>query len=345
MKILISALEPSANLHLEPLFARLGEIEKAGIFSNKYGTPIYDSKLFSVMGFVEVIGKIPLARKALKAMVDQAKDSDLVLLIDSPAFNVPLAKAIKKAYPEKKIVYYVLPQVWAWKKKRIPVVEANTDAQAVILPFEKRWWQNGVYVGHPLMEEIKEFKESVTTENVYAFLAGSRAGEIRRIFPTYRETAKKLNGKKLLVVPPIYTPEEIAQMYGDTSDFEIIHDTHAALMQAKFAFVCSGTATLEAALIGTPFVLTYKAKWLDYKIARFFVKLPFVGLANLIFHYEGRPAMFEEMIQEDFYAENLVLASERTNADEFLNRSRELRHMLSSKEYHLADLIRKLIRV
>lgn len=102
MKILISALEPSANLHLEPLFARLGEIEKAGIFSNKYGTPIYDSKLFSVMGFVEVIGKIPLARKALKAMVDQAKDSDLVLLIDSPAFNVPLAKAIKKSLSREK---------------------------------------------------------------------------------------------------------------------------------------------------------------------------------------------------------------------------------------------------
>lgn len=343
MKLLISALEPSANLHLEPLFNRLGNVERAGIFSRKFGEPLFESKQFSVMGFVEVLSKLPLARRALKAMIEAAKDCDLVLLIDSPAFNVPLATKLREAYPDKPIVYYVLPQVWAWKAKRIPVVEAATNAQAVILPFEKKWWKNGVYVGHPLMEEIGEFKEAVTTVETYAFLPGSRAGEIKRIWPVFREAGLKLAGERLLVVPAHYDAEEIARMYGDTEGFTIVHDGHSALRRSKFAFVCSGTATLETALIGTPFVLAYRAKWLDFQIAKRFVKLPFVGLANLIFHYEGRPAIHEELLQEACNAEALVAAAKRSNPQEFLNRSIELRHLLSGREYHLADVIRRLL--
>lgn len=342
MKLLISALEPSANIHLEPLFARLGNVDRFGIFASRFGTPLYDSKLFSVTGFLEVLGKIPLARKALKEMTNLAKDADLILLIDSPAFNIPLAKKIKQLYPNKPIIYYILPQVWAWKAHRVPTVEAISDIQAVILPFEKKWWKNGIYVGHPLMEEIKTFKEDITKENIYAFLPGSRKGEIKRLMPTLRECAKRLDGKKLLVIPEHFSDDEIADIYGDIGDFTPTNGAHQALIRSKFAFVCSGTATLETALIGTPFVLIYKAKWLDYRIAKHFVKLPFVGLANLIFHYEGRPQMFAEAIQDDCTVEKLIEFANRSNSYEFLNRSRELRHMLSGKEYHLADLIKKI---
>ena len=341
MKLLISALEPSANAHLKPLFDRLGSVERAGIFSPEFGEPLYDSALFSTMGFVGVISKIPLAQRALGAMTELAAECDVVLLIDSPAFNIHLAKAIKKRYPSKKIIYYILPQVWAWKAKRIPIVEAYTDIQAVILPFEKAWWKRGSYVGHPLMEEISEFKESVTTDEIYAFLPGSRAGEIERIFPVFRETAAALTGRKLLVVPRHFDEAHTAKLYGDTSGFEIVHGAHDAIRAAKFAFVCSGTATLETALIGTPFVLAYRAKPLDYMIAKRFVKLPFVGLANLILHYEGRPALHPEKIQEECTAEALKACAQTADPHAFLERSIELRHLLSGREYHIGDLVRR----
>ncbi|GHV06670.1 lipid-A-disaccharide synthase [Campylobacterota bacterium] len=341
MKLLISALEPSANAHLKPLFDRLGSVECAGIFSPEFGEPLYDSALFSTMGFVGVISKIPLAQKALKAMTELAADCDCVLLIDSPAFNIHLAKAIKKRYPSKKIIYYILPQVWAWKAKRIPVVEAYTDIQAVILPFEKKWWKHGCYVGHPLMEEIAEFKESVATEEIYAFLPGSRAGEIERIFPVFREAAAALSGRKLLIVPRHFDDAKVAKLYGETSGFEIVREAHDAIRAAKFAFVCSGTATLETALIGTPFVLAYRAKPLDYMIATRFVKLSFAGLANLIFQNEGLPPMHPEKIQADCTAQALIDCAQTANAHEFLERSRQLRHLLSGREYHIADLIRR----
>lgn len=342
MKLLISALEPSANLHLKPIFARLGDMPRVGVFDREYGEPIVESKAFGAMGFIEAAGKIPLARRTLKSMVAAAKDCDLALLIDSPAFNIPLAKALKKALPKLKIIYYVLPQVWAWKAGRVEVVQGVTDARAAILPFEKSWWANCSYVGHPLMEEIERFKESVTDDEIYAFLPGSREGEIKRLFPIFKAAAKALNGEKLLVVPSHFDAQKIAELYGDLDGFTIASSAHSALLKAKFAFVCSGTATLETALIGTPFVLAYRAKAIDFAIAKRFVKLPFVGLSNLIFHFASRPHMHPELLQNECTAEALLESAKEANAQEFLTRSIELRHMLSGRETHIADLIRRL---
>ncbi|GHV60211.1 hypothetical protein FACS1894103_5050 [Campylobacterota bacterium] len=120
-----------------------------------------------------------------------------------------------------------------------------------------------------------------------------------------------------------------------------MREAHDAIRAAKFAFVCSGTATLETALIGTPFVLAYRAKPLDYMIAKRFVKLPFVGLANLILHYEGRPALHPEKVQEECTVEALKMCAEAADPRQFLERSIELRHLLSGREYHIADLIRR----
>jgi lipid-A-disaccharide synthase len=342
MKLLISALEPSANLHLKPIFARLGDTPRAGVFNREYGEPIVESKAFGAMGFIEAAGKIPLARRTLKSMVAAAKDCDLALLIDSPAFNIPLAKALKKELPKLKIIYYVLPQVWAWKAKRVEVVQSVTDARAAILPFEKSWWENCSYVGHPLMEEIERFKESVTNDEIYAFLPGSREGEIKRLFPIFKAAAKRLEGEKLLVVPPHFDAQKIAELYGDLDGFTIAPEAHTALLKAKFAFVCSGTATLETALIGTPFALAYRAKAIDFAIAKRFVKLPFVGLSNLIFHFASRPPMHPELLQNECTVDALLACAKEANAQEFLTRSIELRHMLSGRETHIADLIRRL---
>jgi len=328
MKILVSALEPSANLHLKEILKNFeGEFELMGIFSEELGTPYMKSSEFSAMGFVEVLPLIFKAKKAMKVMSQMAKEADAVLLIDSPAFNLPLAKAIKEAGAKAAVTYYILPQVWAWKPKRVSVVERYCDNLASILPFDAKFYSRSTYVGHPLMDEIKLKKTSLSSSGKVAFLPGSRRSEISRLMPVYRELAKKIEAKRLLVVPP-FLLDKVGEIYGDVSDFEVVSNTPEALYESDFAFVCSGTATLEAALIGTPFVLAYKAKAIDVFIARKFVKIKHAGLANIMFDFMGKEPLHEEFIQEFATAENLLRAYKSCDRQKFLKGCDELRTYL-----------------
>ena len=328
MKILVSALEPSANLHLKEILKNFeGEFELMGIFSEELGAPYMKSSEFSAMGFVEVLPLIFKAKKAMKVMSQMAKEADAVLLIDSPAFNLPLAKAIKAAGAKAAVTYYILPQVWAWKPKRVSVVEKYCDNLASILPFDAKFYSRSTYVGHPLMDEIKLKKTSLSSSGKVAFLPGSRRSEISRLMPVYRELAKKIDAKRLLVVPP-FLFDKVGEIYGDVSDFDIVSNTPEALYESDFAFVCSGTATLEAALIGTPFVLAYKAKAIDVFIARKFVKIKHAGLANIMFDFMGKEPLHEEFIQEFATAENLLRAYKSCDRQKFLKGCDELRTYL-----------------
>ena len=328
MKILVSALEPSANLHLKEILKNFeGEFELMGIFSEELGTPYMKSSEFSAMGFVEVLPLIFKAKKAMKMMSQMAKEADAVLLIDSPAFNLPLAKAIKEAGAKAAVTYYILPQVWAWKPKRVSVVERYCDNLASILPFDSKFYSRSTYVGHPLMDEIKLKKTSLSSSGKVAFLPGSRRSEISRLMPVYRELAKKIEAKRLLVVPP-FLLDKVGEIYGDVSDFEVVSNTPEALYESDFAFVCSGTATLEAALIGTPFVLAYKAKAIDVFIARKFVKIKHAGLANIMFDFMGKEPLHEEFIQEFATVENLLRAYKSCDRQKFLKGCDELRAYL-----------------
>ena len=328
MKILVSALEPSANLHLKEILKNFeGEFELMGIFSEELGMPYMKSSEFSAMGFVEVLPLIFKAKKAIKVMSQMAKEADAVLLIDSPAFNLPLAKVIKDAGAKAAVTYYILPQVWAWKPKRVSVVERYCDNLASILPFDSKFYSRSTYVGHPLMDEIKLKKTSLSSSGKVAFLPGSRRSEISRLMPVYRELAKKIEAKRLLVVPP-FLLDKVGEIYGDVSDFEVVSNTPEALYESDFAFVCSGTATLEAALIGTPFVLAYKAKAIDVFIARKFVKIKHAGLANIMFDFMGKEPLHEEFIQEFATAENLLRAYKSCDRQKFLKGCDELRAYL-----------------
>ena len=144
MKILVSALEHSANVHLKSLKQELDaqneNIELVGIFNDELGKPIVDLSSLAIMGIVDAIKKLRFFFKLKDEMVELASDVDKVLLIDSSGFNLPLAKAIKKKYPQKEIIYYILPQAWAWKKKRIPILAKTVDTLASILPFEPSFY-------------------------------------------------------------------------------------------------------------------------------------------------------------------------------------------------------------
>ena len=327
-KLLISSLEPSANLHLEPILQELEDYEIGGIFDPKFGKPLYPSSDFSIMGFVDALSKIKLAKKAIKQMVELSFEYKKVLLIDSPAFNLPLAKAIKEKNPNAVITYYILPQVWAWKAKRVKKIEKYCDNLCSILPFEDKFYNKSVYVGHPLLDEIKNFKNGTTKNGIVSFLPGSRKSEIKALMKIYKNIALDIKEKKLLVMPKHFSTNEIEDIYGDISSFEVTNDTRKALYNSDFAFICSGTATLEASLIGVPFVLAYKAKKIDYFIAKRFVKLNHIGLANIILDFEGLKPLHKEFIQDEVTKENLLNEYNSLDRDKFFNHSLILRKML-----------------
>ena len=360
---LITALEPSANLHLRELLKALSaefssaelknkvELEICGIYDESLcaefgfvGKPIYSSHEFSAMGFVEVLPLIFKAKRAIKALTQLAlerqnansfmdchepsdsrndkaganlqKPFDAILCIDSPAFNIPFAKALNEAGVRAKKIYYILPQVWAWKKGRIPVIEANFDELASILPFDAQFFGKSTFVGHPLLDEIKDFKSAEQMQSILhkeehkkiiSFLPGSRRSEIVRLMPVFRELATNFKGEKILCVPP-FNLVRLDELYGDTSGFKVVTNTPQALKKSDFAFICSGTATLEAALIGTPFILAYKAKAIDVLIARLFVKLKHIGLANIMCDFAGKSELNPEFLQSAVNAKNLFEA-------------------------------------
>jgi len=327
MKLLVSALEPSANLHLKPV---LDEIDHqiVGIFDKSFGDPIFDMSQFSVMGFLDVLPKIRLAKRAIKDMVLLARDCDSVLLIDAPSFNLRLAKELKRHYPHKKITYYILPKVWAWKKGRVKTTQKYCDNLASIFPFEKKFFDSSIYVGNPLLDEIQTFRDPHSKFYTTAFLPGSRRGEVKRLMPVFRELAKRIEGKKVLLIPPFLKGEDIGELYGDIEDFDISYVMQETLAHSDFAFICSGTATLEASIIGTPFVLVYKARPIDFKIAKTFVKLPYVGLANLILHFFGKEPLHPEFFQEDVNVQNLLNSYQNIDKMKFAKASYDLREIL-----------------
>jgi lipid-A-disaccharide synthase len=329
MQLLVSALEPSANLHLEPVLDALKGATISGIFDPKFGTPLYASSQFSVMGFLDVLPKIFKAKEAIREMVFLAKEADTVLLIDSPAFNLPLAKAIKAKYPDKKIVYYILPKVWAWNRKRVKKVEAYVDVQASIFPFEKQFYPHATYVGNPLLDEISVTHDPDATYRRTAFLPGSRRGEITKLMPVFRDIAAQIEGEKVVVIPSFFKGRDLAALYGDLSDFSISYEMQESVDRSDFAFVCSGTATLEAALIGTPFVLAYKAKALDYFIGSRLVKLRHIGLANIIMDFEGKAPVHQEFLQDAVTPENLLNAYRNFDKEVFSKHATTLREILA----------------
>lgn len=345
MKILVSAMEASSNVHLKELKKYLDDVEFLGVFDKELGNPLYDLTSLAIMGFVDAIKKLRFFFKLRDELVDLAKDCDKVLLLDSSGFNLPLAKKLRQIYPNKEIIYYILPQAWAWKRKRVVALEKYCTKLCSILPFESEIYNDKskiTYVGHPLLDEIKEFKENLVNSNKIVFMPGSRKTEIRNLIPLFKELIKKIPNKEyILVIPKKFDEEYIRNIYGDISMFNISKDSHKALFEAEYAFICSGTATLEAALIGTPFTLSYIAKKLDFFIGKTFVKLNYVGLANIFFEKMGKEKLHNEFLQNEVTIENLLKDYETLNKEQFFTNSKLLREYLKhGSSFNVAQIIK-----
>ena len=335
MKLLVSAMEASSNIHLKELKKYLDEdIELVGVFDKELGNPLYDLTSLAIMGFVDALKKLRFFFQLRDELVELARDCDKVLLMDSSGFNLPLAKKLRETYPNKEIIYYILPQAWAWKKGRVKKLEAYCSKLCSIIPFESEIYNDKnkiTYVGHPLLDEIKEFKTQFLETNKIAFMPGSRKTEITNLMPIFKELVKKIPNKEyILIIPAKFEENYIKKIYGDISGFSISRNTHETLKEAEYAFICSGTATLEAALIGTPFTLSYIAKKFDFFIGKMFVKLNFVGLANIFFEKMGKKPLHSEFLQEDVNVENLLNDYKNLDKKLFFENSKILREYLKN---------------
>lgn len=282
----------------------------------------------AVVGFTEVIKKYSHLRKVFYSILEEVDRErvDLAILLDYPGFNLRLAKELKTR--GVRVLYYISPQVWAWKKGRIKTIKENVDEMLVVLPFEEKFYQDhGVraeFVGHPLLELIPQrvFEQSYVKEKrlsmgirpdqrVLGLMPGSRAGEIDRLLPLQLEVARQLyltekNLTIAILVAPFVDKEDFKKRLENVRFPYLLlqKDPFEMISLTDFLIVTSGTATLLVALLAKPMVIVYKVSWLTGLVARFLVK-GFVGLPNLLLGREVVPELLQEKASVPLVLEEL----------------------------------------
>jgi lipid-A-disaccharide synthase len=273
------------------------------------------------MGFIEVVRNLGTILKNLKFCKQDilAFKPDVLVLIDYPGFNLRIAQWAKEQ--QIKVVYYISPQVWAWKENRVKRMKQCIDEMIVILPFEKayfkeKWNWDVTYVGHPLIEEIARKRavgsdlvitDAAGNENnkpVIALLPGSRKQEIEKKLPVMLEVSKAFPGYQFAVAQAPSLDSSFYHTYTrQYPNVSIVNNrTYDLLMQSKAALVTSGTATLETALFGVPEVVCYKGSEISYQIARRVISIKYISLVNLIMDKE----VVKELIQKEMNVNNLT---------------------------------------
>jgi len=347
LKLLVSALEYSANIHLKSLKEHLDpDVEFIGVFDKALGNPIVDLQSSAVMGYVDAIKKLRFYLKLADEMTELAGQADKVLLIDASGFNLPLAKRIQKRYPDKEIIYYILPEAWAWKRGRIAKLEHRVDHLGAIMPFESEFYSADApieYVGHPLLDQITEFNTEVSRDiQRVVFMPGSRRSIISKLMPIFHQVASQITATATIVIPKHFSGDEVRELYGDLSGYEVVHDARTALRESDFAFICKGTATLEASLIGVPFVLVYKFAPLDYLLYKLLVKIEYLGLGNILLGHAKGKLLHPELIQDEVTAANLISSMDSMDRERFFIDAQELRSYLGhGSARNIANIIQK----
>lgn len=239
------------------------------------------------MGFWEVLKNLPqILRNIRWCKQDIAQwQPDVVVLIDYPGFNFRLLPFLKQQ--GFKIVWYISPQVWAWKEGRVKLIKQYVDKLLVIFPFEvdfyKKWHVAATFVGHPLLDVISTQQQLPAGSNMVALLPGSRKQEIERMLPLYLEVVKHFPQYQFVVAGmSVHGKDYYQQFIGNTNCELWMDQTYTLLGKAAAALVTSGTATMETALFNVPQVVCYKGSALSFFIGRMLVKVPFIAMVNLV---------------------------------------------------------------
>ncbi len=316
-----------------------------GFHMEKEGVELI-SRISSVIGFTEAVrhlGKLIRSYKTAKEALIHKKP-DIVVLIDYPDFNIALAGKAKAAGIP--VLYYVSPQVWAWRAGRVKKIASLVNKIAVLFPFEVEYYKNAglpcEFVGHPVAEianitktkeELKEDLGLNPDRPVISLLPGSRPAEIQRHMPVVREVAAKIHSElpEFQILLPLARTTEPGE---DLMDYvAVFRDrTREALACSEAAAVASGTATLETALAGTPMVVFYKASFFSFHLVRAMVKIKFVSLVNLL---SGREVV-RELLQNDaepdrVFAELGRILNDRAYRDTMISNLEKIKEMMRGK--------------
>ena len=319
-KIFIIAGEVSGDLHGANLIKEINALSRniefigwGGDRMEKEGMAILKHvRTLSFMGFLEVLLNLKTIIRNIKDCKNQiiASQPAALILIDFPGFNLRIAKWAKKH--NIPVIYYISPQIWAWKESRIKAIRRDVSKMYCILPFEQQFYAkfnvDVSYLGHPLLDEITEFRlcESpkiiVSSKPILALLPGSRLQEVKRKLPLMIEASKSFSHYQVVVACSINVNEAYYRLYADDTVQLIFGKTYEILNQSSIALVTSGTATLETALFNVPQVVCYKSSPLSFAIAKLLVKIKYISLANLIMNKE----VVSELIQGNCTVDNMV---------------------------------------
>jgi len=341
--ILIAAGEASGDLHASCLVEAMLKLEPSLHFYGMGGEKlreagvriIFDISKLSVMGITEVVRHLGHLYRVFKWLEKSLKNDrpDLIILIDYPDFNLRLAK-VAKGY-NIPVLYYISPQIWAWRTNRIKKIGKFVDKMMVVFPFELSLYEregiNVSFVGHPLLDMVKvnksreeNFKQFGLDEHktTIGLLPGSRLSEVKRILPPMLGAAQQLskrfkNLQFVLPIAPGLKKEEIVKLTENTRvALTVVDDSIYEVIDSSYlVVVASGTATLETALLSTPMVILYKMSPLSYLVGRKLVKVKYIGMANIIAGKKVVP----ELIQDEATAERITS---------------EVTHMLRDDLYH-----------
>lgn len=316
MKYYIIAGEASGDLHGSNLIKQLKLKDPNAQFTCWGGdamqaagaTLVKHYRELAFMGFAEVLMNIRTILNNLFFCKQDILDNkpDVLILIDYPGFNLRIAQWAKKQGIQ--VVYYISPQVWAWKENRVKKIKQCVDLMLVILPFEKpfydKWNYEVTFVGHPLLDALDHLPENKLhyDKPVIALLPGSRKQEIKAMLPVMLEVIPLFPEYTFVIAQAPSQPDELYNELIENSDVTLVKsNTYSLLQKATAALVTSGTATLETALFGVPQVVCYKANSISYVIAKQLVKIKYISLVNLIL---DKPSV-TELIQNDLNMERL----------------------------------------
>ncbi len=320
MKYYLIAGEASGDLHASNLLRELRKLDPqvnvrawGGELLQEQGAEIVKHyRDLAFMGFAEVIMNL----KTIMRNIDFCKEDilkfkpDAIILVDYPGFNLRIAEF---AHQHKiKVIYYISPQVWAWKQSRVTKIRKVVDKMMVILPFEKDFYKKFEYevdfVGHPLLDAIEQQKEKLkavsswkakfglSEKPMIALLPGSRTQEIKKILPLMLTAVDKLPEYQFVIAAAPSQPLSFYKSLTGTRDIKIIPDeTYSLLSVSEAALVTSGTATLETALLNIPEVVCYKGGKVSYHIAKRIINIKYISLVNLIMDKE----VVKELIQDE----------------------------------------------
>lgn len=350
MKYYIIAGEASGDLHGSNLIKALhaqdtqadvrcwggDRMETAG------ATLVKHYRDLAFMGFVEVIKHLGTILDNIRFCKEDIRKfhPDVLVLIDYPGFNMRIAEWAKRE--SIKVVYYISPQVWAWKEGRVKKIKRDVDKMLVILPFEKsfyeKWNYPVTYVGHPLVEVVQQEKtqiplKPISEKPIVALLPGSRKQEIQIKLPEMLKMVKHFRDYQFVIAQAPSMPDEVyTSLTGDESILLVKNDTYNLLKQAKAALVTSGTATLETALFGVPQIVCYKGNPVSYWLAKKLIKVKYISLVNLIMDRQ----VVVELIQHNLNEEKLKihlgkLLNDQSYREKMLQDYQALWHLLGEK--------------